>query len=326
MFTRIQLNLLGRRNYLSSVVTLATGSAEAAISLENKDDDNLEQTLGNDFEVNRKYLTFSWWLLNQGWIGVMQRVEAAVRDVFGKFSPRDQLSFETFAQLTRQVRARVEGGGDAPWLSFLLPPIGMEDSVLRESGILGDSAASLEMSGAPAPSSPTSAASLRRLLDETSDLVESPAFSEVLALLLNAGFSLLLDGKVAPAAFDVPPPPSEGSPELSRLRTTKTVLLPKILSVLTRQAHIISADMPNEYLHEMDAVQELEAFAAVVYSSNWEMEMQNEGAAGAAAAPPPSVPASSVRQSQVSATESLVVVDPSQSSFESAWEKALGQS
>ncbi|CAP68842.1 uncharacterized protein PODANS_7_8080, partial [Podospora anserina S mat+] len=80
MLTRIQLNLLGRRSYLSSVVSLATGSAQQTISLENNDDDgnNPEHYYGSDFEVNRRYLTFSWWLLNRGWVDVMQRVETAV--------------------------------------------------------------------------------------------------------------------------------------------------------------------------------------------------------------------------------------------------------
>lgn len=54
----------------------------------------------------RKYLTFSWWLLNKGWADVMQRVEAAVRHVFRQASLRDQLSSETFSSKTGQVRSR----------------------------------------------------------------------------------------------------------------------------------------------------------------------------------------------------------------------------
>ncbi|TPX08998.1 uncharacterized protein E0L32_009577 [Thyridium curvatum] len=324
MLTRVQLNLLGRRSYLSSVVSLATGSAQATISLENNDDDNPEQMLGSDFEVNRKYLTFSWWLLNKGWIDIMQRVEAAVREVFGHLSPRDQLSFQTFSELTTQVRRLVEGGSPsaqgATWLSFILPPVDQEDYVLRESGVLGDSAASIDQSTVEI-SSPASQASLRRLLNETADLVESPTFTHVLALLLDAGFSCLLDKKLAPAAFDLPPPPpsAEGSPELAGggLRTSKTVLLPKVLSVLTRQAHAIGNGMPNEYLQEMESVRDLEGFAAVVYSSNWENEIQEEGLASAA-------PAGSSAP-QMAGEESLVVVDPSQSSFESAWARAVEQ-
>ncbi|ROV87369.1 hypothetical protein VSDG_09874 [Cytospora chrysosperma] len=390
MLTRVQLNLLGRRSYLSSVVSLATGPNSAAISLENNDDDNDDddsstQAYGDDFEVNRKYLTFSWWLLNRGWADVMQRVEAAVRQVFGQTSPRDQLSLETFAAMTGQVRRLVEGSAaftdpqsgaassttttssstTTSWLPFLLPPPDMEDHVLRESGILDDSAASVTQTThldgreplrpppPPPPSSPTSAASLRRLLDETSDLIESPTFAHVLTQILDAGFSTLLEDKLATGAFEMPPPQQQqdqqdqdqDQKQQAPGAERKKVLLPRCLSVLTRQAHAIgSGAPPNEYLQAMESVRDLEGFAAVVYSSNWDTEMRDE------ASPPSSNSNSSsggggmgtgtgtgqagfatagssvVMMGPGEGEESLVLVDPSQSSFESAWVKATGGS
>lgn len=390
MLTRVQLNLLGRRSYLSSVVSLATGSNSAAISLENNDDDNSAQAYGDDFEVNRKYLTFSWWLLNKGWVDVAQRVEAAVRQVFGQTSPRDQLSLETFVAMTGQVRRLVEGsaafsdpaatntatvGGGAPtkWLTFLLPPPDMEEYVLRESGILDDSAASATRAQAPGegegqsppkeqegePPSPTSTASLRRLLDETSDLIEAPAFAHVLTQLLDAGFGTLLDAKLAQGAFDIAPPapaqpsttaPTQPPPTIDasgaavatpdqlrqRQRSEARVLLPKCLSVLTRQAHAIGAGgapSPNEYLQAMEAVRDLEGFAALVYSSNWENEVRDGVPAPSLSvtATTTTVAGSSVRQSRVFGPDdgegSLVLVEPPSqgppsSSFESAWARA----
>ncbi|KJR82299.1 peroxin-3 [Sporothrix schenckii 1099-18] len=371
MLTRIQLNLLGRRSYLSSVVSLATGSAQATISLENNDDDNLLQqqhALGNstDFEVNRKYLAFSWWLLNRSWADLAQRVETAVRASFGHLSPRDLVSLDNFADYTRAVRQAVERGPlesaiPSRWLSLVLPPPGLEDYVLRESGILADSAAAtfehIDRSEAeaaaeadpstsdaaaptrsqtiPSPDSPSQVAALRRMLDETADVVESPTFSHVLTEILDAGFATLLERKVAPVAFDLPPSVGEGSIELNRLRNEKVVQLPKILSVLTRQAHVIGSGMPNEYLHEMEAVRDLEAFAAVVYSSNWESEIHEEGLLAAAeevrqqaaeAVASGTSEEKSVLTGQAQVDESLVMVDPSQSTLESAWERALDQS
>ncbi|CAK7221115.1 peroxin [Sporothrix curviconia] len=366
MLTRIQLNLLGRRSYLSSVVSLATNSAQATISLENNDDDSLLQqqhALGNsvDFEVNRKYLAFSWWLLNRSWADLSQRVETAVRAVFGHLSPRDLVSLDNFADLSRQVRQSVERGPIEPsatatstqqqqqqqqqprWLPLVLPPPGLEDFVLRESGILADSAtATFEKIGgpgaegevpapAPAPAtdaSPVQTAALRRMLDETADLVESPTFAHVLSQILDAGFATLIERKVAPVAFDLPPSVGEGSLELTRLRHEKVVQLPKILSVLTRQAHMIGSGMPNEYLHEMESVRDLEAFAAVVYSSNWESEIHEEGLLAAAEEVRQQAVAEQTEQATVppNATlveESIVMVEQSQVSLESAWERAL---
>ncbi|KAJ0114018.1 hypothetical protein J7T55_007852 [Diaporthe amygdali] len=370
MLTRVQLNLLGRRSYLSSVVSLATGSNTATISLENNDDDNSAQAYGDDFEVNRKYLTFSWWLLNKGWLDVAARVEAAVRQVFGQTSPRDQLTLETFAAMTGQVRRLVEGSAAfsdpaapavAPtkWLSFLLPPPDKEEYVLKESGILDDSAASAtqaqgeDPSSQQPPSSPNSTASLRRLLDETSDLIESPTFTHVLTQLLDAGFGTLLDTKLAQGAFDLAPSPPQPSAqeaaaaapltidangvgislERQRQRAEKKVLLPKCLSVLTKQAHAVGGGVPgNEYLSAMEAVRDLEGFAALVYSSNWENEVRDAEVPAApsttTATTTTTAAESSVRQSRVlglgdgEGEGSIVLVDPSQSSFESAWAKA----
>ncbi|CAN8096315.1 unnamed protein product [Discula destructiva] len=368
MLTRVQLNLLGRRSYLSSVVSLATGSNSATISLENKDDDNSTEAYGDDFEVNRKYLTFSWWLLNKGWVDVMQRVEAAVRQVFGQTSPRDQVTFETFSNMTQEVRRRVEGGvpfsspppptssstsmrpqqtggTSTQWLPFLLPTTDMEDYVLKESGIIDDSAASQTHYADRGPSNPSSAASLRRLLDETSDLIESPTFTHVLTQILDAGLSVLLDRKLAEGPFDLPPSPTapaaatqtivDVSADVVRDRAEKKVLLPKCLSVLTRQAHSIGNGMPNEYLQAMESVQDLEGFAAVVYSSNWENEIREEGMVqpasssgsghGSPRAEATNTAGSSARQTAIpgpgEGEESMVLVEPSQSSFESVWAK-----
>ncbi|KAK3333665.1 Peroxin-3 [Cercophora scortea] len=349
MLTRIQLNLLGRRSYLSSVVSLATGGAHATISLENNDDDGSpEQAYGSDFDINRKYLTFSWWLLNRGWVAVMQRVELAVRQVFGTLSPRDSVTFDTFARLTRDTRRLIEGsvpgsGAGTRWLPFLLPPADMEEFVLRESGILDDDA--------PRPS-PAAATNLRHLLDETSDLVESPTFAHVLTQLLDQGFTTLLDKKVAAGAFEAPPAPSQAPGAIVSIQlpqqqqTNRAVLLPKILSVLTRQAHVIGNGMPNEYLQAMEAVRDLEGFAAVVYSSNWQAEIARDGEQEAEETTtrqaPLSIPASvsgdyagieessRSRQTQgasggggvATGEESMVVVDP-QASFDNAWERAF---
>ncbi|AEO68935.1 96ac8690-41e6-4522-b331-c39351223ba8 [Thermothielavioides terrestris] len=374
MLTRIQLNLLGRRSYLSSVVSLAAGGAPGTISLENNDDDSPEHAYGTDFEVNRKYLTFSWWLLNRGWADVGQRVESAVRQVFGHLSPRDTVTLDTFTQLTRRMRSLIEGnapssGAGTAWLPFLLPPPDMEESVLRESGVLDPVPADPEGRHSPTltPSVPSttsfspasdpspSAASLRRLLDETSDLIDSPAFSHVLTQLLDAGFSLLLEQKLVSAVFDSSSSSSAAGPaagsDSALGGVSRAVQLPKILSVLTRQAHAIGhGDMPNEYLQAMEAVADLEGFAAVVYSSNWQAEIEQTQQeeeierAGSRQVQRPAhrgetarrggqdLPAQSQGQGQGESSIVMVdrpgggesEVDAQSSLFESVWEKASG--
>jgi peroxin-3 len=102
LLTRIQLNLLGRRNYLASVVSLAAPqptSEGSRINLENNDDDNFEQA----------YLSLSWWLLHKGCIDLIEKVRVAVKDVFGLVNPREEMTLERLSELTLEVRKRVEG-------------------------------------------------------------------------------------------------------------------------------------------------------------------------------------------------------------------------
>lgn len=126
IFTRIQLNLLGRRNYLSSVISLATPPANTStIRLEDHDDDDPTQTLGNDYETNRRYLAFSWWLLHKGWKQLMERVQAAVSETFGPLNPREDISVSKLSELTVQIRMNVEGSTEEERRHALRPPAKM---------------------------------------------------------------------------------------------------------------------------------------------------------------------------------------------------------
>lgn len=96
---------------MSSVVSSASHpSQDLSIHLENNDDDdNAEQSYGNGFETNRKFLSFSWWLLHRGWADIKQKVEDAVRDVFGPLNPREEIEPERLSHLVLEVRRKVEG-------------------------------------------------------------------------------------------------------------------------------------------------------------------------------------------------------------------------
>ncbi|KAI5208566.1 hypothetical protein E4T39_01371 [Aureobasidium subglaciale] len=298
LLTRIQLNLLGRRTYLSSVVSLAnppTATDSTHISMENNDDDNYDNVYGNDFETNRKYLTFSWWLLHKGSKQIVDKVSAAVKDVFGPVNPREDMTLERLSELILDVRKKVEGATESErrehrWLSYMLPPRDEEDFVLSESGIDA-------MSASPAPqdtfhdpmlaaNAASSNLSLRRLLDETSDLIDSPTFTHVFTQVLNATFSHLIDYRVATEAFKISPPAPDSMSRITEI-SDKKCKFAQTLAVFCRQAHIIAAgssepddlvvaesagSQVNEYLAAIDQVKDLEAFAAVIYSSNFEFE------------------------------------------------------
>ena len=270
--------------------------------MQNNDDDGMENAYGNDFETNRKYLSFSWWLLHRGCRDIKEKVQRAVQEIFGTVSPREDVSLQKLSELVVLIRKRVEGFTEeerrfvlqsafhhmietnhlyrnTKWLPYLLPPAEQEDYVLQSSGMLDSSR------GETASATPF----LRRLLDETSDLIESPAFSHVLTLLLDSAFTLLIDGKVASAAYKIPPISASSSrvQELVAPGEAKTKLA-NTLAVFCRQAHSIGSGATNEYLESIERVRDLEAFAAVVYSSNFDWENAAPDAAPDAAAPLPS--------------------------------------
>ena len=132
------------------------------------------------------------------------------------------------------------------------------------------------------PPSPSTSPPLRRLLDETSDLIDSPVFTNVLTLLLDATFSHLIDTKVRSEAYKLAPLASSPFPDSRIVEVMDpdplmaSTKLATILAVMSREAHKIANGVPNEYVQAIEAVSELEAFAAVIYSSNFEVETRSE--------------------------------------------------
>ncbi len=61
---------------------------------------------GSDFETNRRYLMFSWWLLHRGWRMLMEEVDGAVREVFGPLNPREEITLDRLSELILEVRRR----------------------------------------------------------------------------------------------------------------------------------------------------------------------------------------------------------------------------
>ena len=324
ILTRVQLNLLGRQSYVSSVILIATSqSTDSIISLENHEKESPIQPEGVSFETNRNFLALSWWLLHKGWRDLMARVENAVKEVFGPLNPREEITFTRLAELIIDTRKKIEGATDEArrsqkWLPYLLPPADREAQVLSESGVISsNNRTSLS------PKSPTSdpgitinttspneeqaklpnkentfaegpllaintsqpqdqttqhnkstslvTPSLKRLLDETADIIDSPASTHTTTLLLDELFSNLTDATIRPQAFPAPQDSSLQPSILTPEQSPSKAKLATILAVATRQAHAIGNGVPNAYVQAMESVKELEALAAVVYSSNFDV-------------------------------------------------------
>lgn len=351
LFTRIQLNLLGRMDYVRSVMALANPAPSPSNSIVLEDHDGATgATIGENYDDTRKYLVFSYQLLHRGCIQIMEKVRAAVEEVFGQVRPQEALSADRLRELVLEVRKRVEGATEqerqlARWLTYLLPPREEEEALLVESNIITppqtSSSSSFGESGT-ADSPPrksyvdTSTGPLRNLLDETADLIESPTFTKIHTLILNSMFSLLIDQKIIQALYPQPnvqsPPASEDSaahPRIQELDSAVTVVpaeprvkLANILAIMTRQAHVIGLsnnNATNEYLAKADAeVRELDAFAAVIYTSNLD---PNTTEARAKTTEEGIKSADGVGVSDVGAEKADEMIE---SQLESAWAKVAG--
>lgn len=215
------------------------------------------------------------------------------------------------------------------WLSYLLPSREEEDHLLEESGVLG----------VTEPTTPQTTASLRHLLDETADLIDSPTFTRVMLLLNNECFQTLIEQCKADAFKSSSQGPVSIPQSFASVATVvpaadssdpKTKLA-NVLAVLARQAHVIGNGTapPNLYLTAIDqGVRELEAFAAVVYSSNFDSELlgsdsRTQPLGGDTGSDTSVSPAPVMIGKEQLAPEPSGIATEDDSAFEKAWGKAV---
>ena len=84
LLSRIQFNLLGRQAYIASILALApestSGSNPAVQQIRLREETGL-----GDLELQRSFLSFSWWLVHRGWKSILTRVQSAVEEVFASY-------------------------------------------------------------------------------------------------------------------------------------------------------------------------------------------------------------------------------------------------
>ncbi|GAA6040697.1 hypothetical protein JCM8097_000880 [Rhodosporidiobolus ruineniae] len=241
-------------------------------------------------DVERKYLTFSWWLLHEGWKVVEERVRAKVEEVVGPMGLKTPLVYGELGALFGQLRRKIEidetTGKPFDFSAALHPPtpaFELQTLIFGGSYVPSPPSSSSSHSSSstafpprpsPRPRDPISPA-LRRLLEETSDALDSPDAALVRSLALDRLFSLVIERlepsfRSTSSAGDV----GEGGARGARFEdvTEKTARLAGVLPALTRltgEGGVLGSG--GEWVEALSSLHELRSFAAVLYGS-WDRD------------------------------------------------------
>ncbi|EJU01369.1 hypothetical protein DACRYDRAFT_116545 [Dacryopinax primogenitus] len=262
LLSRVQLNVLGRQKYVDHIIQLeaesrATGrdpimellyawmyGDESQLWPEQWEKEGVDREWMTP-ELERRYLTFSWWLLHVGWKEVGERVRKAVEAVFEPVSPRQRLRPEEVERLIEEVRKRVEFDAEertkrVNFLSILLPSTAADASyVLSQNGL----------------SPPELEPYLQHLLTETASLLATSDMDTVLGECFDcatrACFSAL-EPRLRRADA------GKGGAEGARLAS--------VLPVVSKWAQEEVFVLPNLFVQAINGVRELEGVAAIIWA------------------------------------------------------------
>ncbi|OBZ82476.1 Peroxisomal biogenesis factor 3 [Choanephora cucurbitarum] len=267
LLTHIQLNLLGRFTYIWSVSVL--NRSEPTIRLQQEEE---EPDVGFlDPEIERMFLSASWWLLHRGWKGLADRVQEAVDEHVASIPLKSTLDYQEAVSLLDKLRHSIEHGSDGKPINYrawMLPDTEEQElEFIQGAGFQGF------------PKTNTSTISLRKLLDETKDFIDSPDFSQVLSSCLDEVFGIFdhraFVSSLLPQNEPVIPSITEvTASESYSLEHAKKVSLANLLPTIGRQAHLAIAG--NEYLNAFAYIKDLQAFSALIYTQYGDEVHQEE--------------------------------------------------
>ncbi|XAO23460.1 hypothetical protein I312_102238 [Cryptococcus bacillisporus CA1280] len=202
-------------------------------------------------EAERLFLSYSWWLLNEGWKGVAERVDQAVGKVFGSMLLKKELSLQDWEKAIREVRAQVEmdeatesGPKLFDFTPFLLP-LNPQTS-LR----------------APFPHNPSDHSShLVSLFDETLSHLRSADGR----YLLEKGITTLTKSLCNSLREECYAAETNSESQSGFELEGRKKRLAECLPVVSRWGKNIWESVPDSEVEEMLAVPEFEGFAAIIF-------------------------------------------------------------
>lgn len=101
----LQLNIISRKSYLKTALKLA--SKNQGIRLVDLESEEKKNNIDRDLP-EQAFLSFTWWLLNRGWIKLKDIVNESVESVFNEINLREETSIEEFGKLIFEVQKNID--------------------------------------------------------------------------------------------------------------------------------------------------------------------------------------------------------------------------
>ncbi|KAH3674753.1 hypothetical protein WICPIJ_009485 [Wickerhamomyces pijperi] len=259
LLTRLQLNILARREYLEDAIKLAS-SKHGFVKKEFPGKDQRDEA---SYVNEQAYLSLSWWLLNRGWVSIRQRVERAVRETFKDITPRAELTLDDFALLLNKTQYLIEQSSDSEadqftnlLLSTVLPPANLQNFVFQQTldytscSFIGKDSDSLQV-----------------LIEETQNYINSPSVGIVMNSLATSGISTALN-TIAHYIHNKPLiQPTDQDTETHRDISQRKLKLAVLLANVGKVANEFKTYPENSFINSMDSAEGLDELSASVYSN-----------------------------------------------------------
>lgn len=294
LLTRLQLNILTRREYLETAIRVAVEKESSLADgksvvnwiwgLWNSDDtksavtEAIEESKAKPSPVSKNsyineqaFLSLSWWLLNRGWQDFEAIVEESVDKQFGQLNPRDTLTVAEFSErLTEVFRetnkqlfpdATGEQNSTSKLQTILLPRPNLEDFVLKQTldpeafNILNEDKTIFG-----------------QLIYETGKCLESTVSSIVLETLVNESFQYIMEQVETNVSKKKDKQAAKTSSESINAENNDTKYQVAVFAISCKdccneilKSGVVSMD--NEFLARLDSVVILDDLSASVYSN-----------------------------------------------------------
>ncbi|QLQ80915.1 hypothetical protein HG537_0E02700 [Torulaspora globosa] len=292
LLTRLQLNILTRREYLETAIKAAVekesglsdgksvvgwiwglwkGNDTKSTVTEAIDDSKTKPAAvsKNSYINEQAFLSLSWWLLNRGWQDFETIVEENVEKQFGQLNPRDTLSITEFSEkLTEVFRdtnkqlfpdATNEQNDTGKLQTILLPRPDLEDFVLKQT--LDPEAFNILNQDKTV---------FGQLIIETAKCLESTVSSIVLETLVNESFQYIMEQIETNVTKKKNKQRTVKESETTQGSDAKYQMAVFAISCKDCCNEILKSgvvSMDNEFLARLDSVVILDDLSASVYSN-----------------------------------------------------------